>query len=64
MSNAWQKHRIGKLHGNSVFIELPPGLSGGEEEQAINRASLYLGQSFKNADFLEQMREMLDTSHD
>lgn len=61
MSDKWIKHRIGKLHGHSIFIELPPGLSGEEEEAEINRASLYLEQSFRNDDFLNDMRDMLRT---
>lgn len=59
MANKWNKHRIGKLHGNSVFMELPPGLSVKEELLEINRASLYLEQSFRNHDFLNEMRDFL-----
>jgi len=59
MADKWKKHRIGKLYGNTVFVELAPNLSGGEEIREINRASLYLEQSFRNADFLGEMREIL-----
>lgn len=59
MTDKWKKHRIGKLLGNSVFIELPPGLSGRDEETVINASSNYLEQSFKNHDFLNEMRDML-----
>lgn len=54
----WLKWPIGKLHGHSVYIELPPGLSGEEHNREINKASLYLEKSFKNADFIEHLKEI------
>lgn len=59
MEKKWKKHRIGKLYGDTVFIELPPGLSGSQEVNKINQASLFLEEASRNADFLRDMRDML-----
>jgi len=59
MTNKWEKHRIGKLFGDTVFIELPPGLSGKEHNQRINQAALFLEQAFRNSDFLQSLKEII-----
>lgn len=59
----WKKWPIGKIHGHSVYIELPPDFSGAETEQEWNSAALYLEQSFRNNDFLEEMREFFSPPH-
>lgn len=64
MADKWKKHRVGKLYGNSVFIELPPGLKGAEEEAEINRASLFLERAFREREFLNEMRTIITSNPD
>lgn len=56
----WEKHRIGKLYGHTVFIELPSGLSGQQEVDEIDRASRFLEESFRNADFIADWRDFMN----
>lgn len=55
----WKKWPIGKFHDYTVYIELPPTLSGEETEREWNDAANYFEQSFRNHDFLNEMREFL-----
>lgn len=55
----WTKHRIGKMFGNTIFVELPPGLSGKEHNDNIQKCASFLEQSFRNSEFIDHLKEVL-----
>lgn len=59
MNTKWEKHRIGKLYGDTVFIELPPRLSAKQHNERINRAAFFLERAFRDSDFIENLIDLV-----
>lgn len=59
MDSKWKKYPIGKLYGHSVYIELPPNLSGKDHNNILEKSRNHYEEAMHCAEWVRDFREFI-----